>query len=73
MEVSPWRPGSVRIVHPKKSWAMPSDCIGTQLTLAVLDMAYLRRRPGKDLIFHGDRGVQYAVKVYRGRLEAYGI
>jgi len=34
-----------------------SDCIDTQLTLAVLDMAY-RHRPGKGLIFHSDRGVQ---------------
>ena len=50
-----------------------SDRIDTQLTLAALDMAYRRRRPGKGLIFHSDRGVQYAAKAYRERLEACGI
>ncbi len=50
-----------------------SDRIDTQLTLAALDMAYRRRSPGKGLIFHSDRGVQYAARVYRERLEAYGI
>ncbi len=50
-----------------------SERIDTQLTLAALDMAYRRRRPGKGLIFHSDRGVQYAAKAYRKRLEAYGI
>jgi len=50
-----------------------SSRIDTQLTLAALDMAYRRRRPGRGLIFHSDRGVQYAAKAYRERLEAYGI
>jgi len=50
-----------------------SECIDTQLTLAALDMAYRRRRPSKGLIFHSDRGVQYAAKAYRERLEAYSI
>lgn len=50
-----------------------SDRIDTQLTLAALDMAYRRRRPAMGLIFHSDRGVQYAARAYRERLEAYGI
>ncbi len=50
-----------------------SDCIDTQLTLAALDMAYRRRKPGKGIIFYSDRGVQYAAMAYRERLEAYGI
>ncbi len=50
-----------------------SDRIDTQLTLAALDMAYHRRRPAKGLIFHSDRGVQYATRAYREQLEAYGI
>lgn len=50
-----------------------SDRIDTHLTLAALDMAYRRRRPEKGLIFHSDRGVQYAARAYRERLEAYGI
>ena len=50
-----------------------SDRIDTQLTLAALDMAYRRRKPPKGLIFHSDRGVQYASRAYRERLDAYGI
>ena len=50
-----------------------SDRIDTRLTLAALDMAYRRRRPAKDLIFHSDQGVQYAARAYRERLEAYSI
>jgi len=44
-----------------------------QMQLAALDMAYRRRKPPKGLIFHSDRGVQYASKAYRERLDAYGI
>ena len=50
-----------------------SDKIDTRLTLAALDMAYRRRKPARSLIFHSDRGVQYAAWAYRERLEAYGI
>lgn len=50
-----------------------SHRIDTQLTLAALEMAYLRRKPARGLIFHSDRGVQYAAKAYRERLEEYGI
>lgn len=50
-----------------------SERIDTQLTLAALDMAYRRRKPPKGLIFHSDRGVQYASRAYRERLDAYGI
>ena len=50
-----------------------SDKIDTRLTLAALDMAYRRRKPARGLIFHSDRGVQYAARAYRERLETYGI
>ena len=50
-----------------------SDRIDTQLTLAALDMAVGRERPGKGLIFHSDRGVQYAASAYRDRLTELGL
>jgi len=50
-----------------------SDRIDTQLTLSALDMAVHREQPQSGLIFHSDRGVQYATKTYRERLETLGI
>ena len=45
-----------------------SDRIDVQLTLAALDMAVHREKPDDSLIFHSDRGVQYATAAYRERL-----
>ena len=50
-----------------------SDRIDTRLTLAALDMAYRRRKPARGLIFHSDRGVQYAARGYRERLEVWDV
>ena len=50
-----------------------SDHIDTSLTLEALDMAVCRCKPPKSLIFHSDRGVQYAAGAFRERLESYGI
>lgn len=50
-----------------------SSRIDTQLTLAALDMAVRRERPESGLIFHSDRGVQYAATAFRDRLTALGI
>lgn len=50
-----------------------SDRIDTNLTLAALDMAVRRRQPKQGLIFHSDRGVQYAAASYRQRLAQRGI
>lgn len=47
--------------------------IDTQLTLAALDMAIRRERPQKGLIFHSDRGFQYAACAYRDALAAAHI
>ena len=47
--------------------------INTQLTINALDMALRRQKSPKGLIFHSDRGVQYASIAYRNRLEQYGI
>ena len=50
-----------------------SERIDTQLTLDALHMAVRRQRPNASLIFHSDRGVQYASSAYRKALESYQI
>jgi transposase InsO family protein len=49
------------------------DRIDTQLTLDALHMALRRQKPAPGLIFHSDRGVQYASAAYRAALERAGI
>ena len=48
-----------------------SSRIDTALTLEALCMAVRRQRPGEGLIFHSDRGVQYASKAFREALNHY--
>jgi len=64
----------VKDLHTKKvvGYAL-GDRIDTQLTLASLDMAVRRQKPNPGLIFHSDRGIQYASNAYRQALEHYGI
>jgi len=50
-----------------------SDRIDTALTVDALRMAVRRQKPSKGLIFHSDRGVQYASRGYRQELERFGI
>lgn len=50
-----------------------SDRIDANLTVSALEMAALREKPCKGLIFHSDRGVQYASYRYRELLEKYGV
>jgi len=45
-------------------WAM-SEWINTNLTLEALAMARLHRQPTSQLLFHSDRGVQYAATDFR--------
>ncbi len=53
-------------------WAM-SERIDTALVLQALSMALLHRTPPKDLLFHSDRGVQYASADYRAALASAGF
>jgi putative transposase len=52
-------------------------CLGprkdAKLTLCALNRAVIRRRPDEGLIFHSDRGIEYAAFDYRTRLAALGI
>lgn len=50
-----------------------SERIDTNLTLAALRMAIHRKDPRTGLIFHSDRGSQYASNAYREELEKHGI
>jgi len=53
-------------------WAM-SERIDTALVLKALTMALLHRRPPAKLLFHTDRGVQYASGDYRLALDNAGL
>lgn len=52
-------------------WAMGSS-LETSLPLAALHMALRRRRPGKGVLHHSDRGCQYASAAYRAALSDHG-
>ena len=49
-------------------WAM-ADHMRTDLVSEALQMAIVRRRPGKGLLHHSDRGVQYASDDYQKLLQ----
>ena len=53
-------------------WAM-GEHIDTALVLKALFMALLHRQPPASLLFHSDRGVQYASADYRGALTQAGL
>lgn len=50
-----------------------SEHIDSKLTVVALEMAYYRQTPTDELIFHSDRGSQYASKEYRKVLKKYNI
>jgi putative transposase len=53
-------------------WNM-SPWLDTQLILSALQMALLNRQPPANLLFHSDRGVQYASGDYRQALARAGL
>ena len=53
-------------------WSM-SERIDTDLVLKAFDMALLHRRPTSKVLFHSDRGVQYASADYRRALDQAGL
>lgn len=53
-------------------WAM-SERIDTDLVLKAFDMALLHRQPTSKVLFHSDRGVQYASAAYRQALSQAGL
>lgn len=53
-------------------WAMSSR-IDTELVLKAWNMALCHRQPAADLLFHSDRGVQYASAPFRQKLACAGV
>jgi transposase InsO family protein len=53
-------------------WAM-ADHMRTDLVSDALKMAVTHRRPGKGLLHHSDRGVQYASEDYQYLLQSLGM
>jgi putative transposase len=49
-------------------WSM-SNRLTKELVLGAVSNAVMRRKPGKDVVFHSDRGIQYACGVFRGFLK----
>ena len=45
--------------------------MGAQLAVDALRMAWFRRRPAPGLIFHSDRGSQYASKLFAAQIRAF--
>lgn len=52
-------------------WAM-ADHLRSELVVDALRMAQTQRQPGRGLLVHSDRGVQYASRETRAFLEAHG-
>ena len=53
-------------------WAL-SKRMTKQLVIDALSAAFITRRPEKGLMFHSDRGSQYASKEFRKQLKRYGM
>ena len=53
-------------------WSL-SISLGTELVLAAVAMAVIRRRPPRGLMFHSDRGVQYTSDQFPGIAKGYGF
>ena len=51
-------------------WAL-SNSLGHEMVVTALKRAIIRRRPGKELVFHSDRGVQYACSDFRKQLNKH--
>lgn len=54
-------------------WALSKTMQASETTMAALDMALLNRKPKAGLIFHSDRGSQYACFDFRALLEQHRI
>lgn len=54
-------------------WSLSEGMDARQTSIAALEQAVLRRRPTKGLLFHSDRGGQYACEDFTKKLDKYCI
>lgn len=54
-------------------WSLSDGMSAEQTSIAALEQALIRRRPGSDLLYHSDQGVQYACKEFTKKLDRYNI
>ena len=54
-------------------WSLSYGMSTRQTTLRALEMAVKNRKITKELIFHSDRGVQYANKMFTNKLDSYKL
>lgn len=54
-------------------WSLSDGMSAQQTSIAAFKQAVIRRKPGKDLIFHSDQGVQYACGEFTKKLNRYNI
>jgi len=70
-----WR--YLAVVMDRYSRRIVGWCLGVhkdaRLTVCALNRALIRRRPAPGLIFHSDRGIEYAAFEFRTRLAGLGI
>ena len=61
-------------LHARKviGWA-PGTSLAAELVIQAFLMACITRKPPKGLLFHSDRGVQYASRAFREKLSAWGM
>ena len=52
-------------------WAMSNSLRASETTIPALKQAYARLHPAANLIFHSDRGVQYACNDFREQLSTF--
>lgn len=53
-------------------WSMGAS-LATELVMAAFMMAVMRRRPPRGVMFHSDRGTQYASRAFRKGLARHGM
>ena len=60
--------------RPVVGWSLGGD-MTSNIVIDALRMAWFKRHPGKQagVLFHSDRGSQYASHAFRDTLQEYGI